>query len=682
MTTFDWCELEEEFRQATTVPGMEAGQPDWWQAWHRHVAERAGPKWFYAPEDADRFAATWPALTARWRTAAAALVADLTHVGFRPCRLENGDIDWGANPDKTMSWAGFHYWSWANGLIRGYALTGDERYVLETAGHIRSYFEQIDTYEPEPWDGYRGNRDPSAFRDFITFNDLSAGIKMVTFAEAAMVFARSAEWGPDDLRRATLLMLRLARRLFETYRDTASPVDFLKTRNFLTSGASGLGTVAAVFPECAWSADWAILARHILETHLMELFYPDGGHRELCTQYHKTGIRDIMFIEQVLRAQGKPYFTVVEPYRTKLLLTVKWLTSILMPDGSTAVLNSAAASNDWLVFALVVNRHLRDAEVAWHVNRRFSRSYVPRQKAVPPLCVRILGPEDKPDPTIPAAAPARMSTLFPDTGVAVLRDGWDASANVMVIDFGRPEGGHAYPARAGFSLYLRGRPAAMSPGSPHSYTDPAYRGWMHTTLSQNTVLLDDVSQAEWESAPRRRVHGEITRWEETGDSVLVQGRHPGYLLDLGVLHTRTVRMLPGCLFLVHDVLDATAAVTPHVAKWSIHCPEPMTEQENSAALAAGLMRVAPAWPDRIARIETGSEGKAVFPEEDGDTGLDLNRRINCIRWCSPLEPGGVLEFLMLIQPDEAPVRILDTAATDRRRTVRIEMDGATKRIIL
>ena len=147
----------------------------------------------------------------------------------------------------------------------------------------------------------------------------------------------------------------------------------------------------------------------LLDNHLptllrQELYYPDGGHRELSTQYHKTGIRDLLFLEQFQSASGAGYFLQHEPYRTRLREVLRWLTHILMPDGSTAVLNSAAAATDWLVFCLVANRQLQDPELAWHVSRWFSREYVPRQKPIPALCARILGTGDAPEACLPPTA--------------------------------------------------------------------------------------------------------------------------------------------------------------------------------------------------------------------------------------------------------------------------------------
>ena len=679
---FDWSVIESTFQKDTAQPGVSPGASDWWEVWHKHVATRAEPRWFYSADEGPKlFATHWPGLTKQLIRIGESMLDDLIHAEFRPVRLANGDVDWGANPDKTMSWAGFHYWTWANKLTRAYGVTADERYVEEVRAHLRSYFEQMDTYMPEPWAGYPEDFDPDGFRETITFNSLSSGAKMVTLADVVMVFRRAASWTPQDLRRATLILVRLAARLYEQYCGVGATSEFMRESNFLTSGASGLGTVAAIFPEYGRSQDWATLAREILETHVMELFYADGGHKELCTQYHKTGIRDTLFLEQVLATQGKGHFLATEPYHSKLLKTLRWLAAIMMPDGSTAVLNSSAAADDWLVFFIVANKWLRDPELAWHIERWFTPDYVPRQKAMPPLCMRFLGSDDVPEQTVSAQKPSYLSVLLPETGVAVLRDGWDRWSNTMVLDFGRPVGGHAYPARGSFSLYLRGRPAAMSPGSPHAYTDPDYGGWMHTSRSQNNVLIDDADQ-EQRLTRRRRVHGEILRWQVDADSALVQGRHEGYRVNMGIVHTRTVKLLGGRFFLVHDVLDASGASEPHVAKWSIHCPEPLVEQEGRVAAAAGLMRVVPAWPDRIDGIEFGAQGKVVWPGPNADRTLDDHRRMNHARWCAPVEPGRVCEFLMLIQPDDDPARIASTSIDRTDLVVQVETSAGPDTILL
>ena len=665
--TFDWQRLEREFQQATRLPGVSPGQFDWWRHWHRHLAERTTPRWFYTPEEAPTFfRQQWPTLTQCWIDTAENLLADLVHAGnFRPGRMPNGDIDWGANPTQSMSWAGFHYWSWANPLIRAYGLTGDTRFAREFARHQRSYFEQLDTFTPQLWTG-APERDN--WRDWLVHNDLSAGIKMATFAEAVMVFRRAEVWSVDDARRATLILLRLAERLYATYRD-ATPTDLLRTLNFLTSGGAGLGTVAAIFPECKWSTDWLALAQRILEVHVTELYFPDGGHRELCTQYHKAGLRDLLFFEQVLMAQGSACLLEREPYRSQLLAALRWLTAILLPNGTTAVLNSAAASNDWLVACLVGNKRLRDPELAWHIQRWSRADYVPRQKSRPALVARILGTAT--DPDMPVREPQQTSMLLPDSGIAVLRDGWEPSANCMVLDFGHPIGGHAYPARGSFSLVLNGKLVAQSPGSPHAYTDPDYRGWMHTSRSQNAVLIDAADQEQWQE-PGKRVHCEILRWELGDESALVQGRHEGYRTAFGITCVRTAYLQYGRFFLVHDVIDAHAADTDHEAQWSLQCTWPMRELDDRVAVADAFVRVQPAWPEQVHAINMTAQGKAVWSTTNSDGTTDTHRRLHQVRWCSPVPAQGSCQFLMLITANDGNCQL--GAVTVGNDGVDVEVD--------
>lgn len=678
-TPFDWDDLDQRFRNATSLPNFSPDDENWWTGWHQHVATRSTPVWFYnADTSPEWFAAHWPALTKTWIEAAEKQLEDPKNAQFRPERLPNGDIDWGGNSERSMSWGGLHYWAWANPIIRGYGLTRDEKFVAGFADHLRGYFEQVDTFVPTLWTG--ANLEDRDWRDWITHNDLSAGIKMATFAEAVMVFARSAMWTVEDLKRATLLLLRLAERLYDTYKDAQMSADFLRTKNFLTSGAAGLGVVAAIFPECAWSANWHKVALCILEVHVMELYYSDGGHKELCTQYHKSGMRDVLFLEQVLAKQDKSYFLKREPYRTKMRDALRWLTGVLMPNGTTSVLNSAAASTDWLAFVLVANSVLQDPELNWHVTRWFSAGYIPRQKSIPANCARIIGEGNVPDIDV-AEKPNTNSVLFPETGVAVLRSGWHRWASTMVLDFGRPIGGHAYPARGSLSLYLKGKPAALSPGSPHAYTDPDYRGWMHTSLSQNNVLIDDLDQESWVMPGVRRVHGEICQWATDVDSALVQGYHEGYLNSVGIGHWRTVKML-GDVFLVYDVLDAEQALEDHVAKWSIHCPEKLAEGSDRIVQAEGLMRVVPAYPEQIDVVVFGQEGKAVMPIDAEDGRTDAHQTLFQARWCQPILAGQRCEFLMAIAPDDVVVTFVDVTHQKDVMLVQLCVNGVRDTICL
>ena len=176
------------------------------------------------------------------------------------------------------------------------------------------------------------------------------------------------------------------------------------------------------------------------------------------------------------------------------------------------------------------------------------------------------------------------------------------------------------------------------------------------------------------SPPARHRSGFYT----PADTSLVQGRHPGYLGNAGIIHTRTVLMQAARFFLVYDVLDASRATEEHVAAWSVHCPDKLEREapeEACVVTAAGLMRVVPAWPDRISSLDFGAEGKAVYPEESADGTRGTCRQLHHARWCSIVAAGRTAEFLMLIHPDTGTAGIRATSIEDGCLRVEIDCGG-------
>ena len=183
--------------------------------------------------------------------------------------------------------------------------------------------------------------------------------------------------------------------------------------------------------------------------------------------------------------------------------------------------------------------------------RRFVCSgWVPLQKGFPPTCFWLI------DETFAAALrdrrpsrqPAFTSVLLPDSGFAVLRDGWQPDASAMVLDCGRPTGGHAYPGKLSFVLYLRGVPVALQPGSPLSYSLPVYGNWCDQTVSHNTVVVNDRS-------PEGPFFADVVHWNDLGSAVLAGAKTEVYRPAAGVTHRRLVTLLPHEYFVVFDLLE-------------------------------------------------------------------------------------------------------------------------------
>ncbi|GAI92902.1 unnamed protein product, partial [marine sediment metagenome] len=166
-------------------------------------------------------------------------------------------------------------------------------------------------------------------------------------------------------------------------------------------------------------------------------------------------------------------------------------------------------------------------------------------------------------------------------------------------------------------------------------------------------------------------------WEQDADTVLIQGKHEGYLVNSGIVHIRSVMLVKNEYFLVYDFLDASEASGDHAAKWSIQCPEEMKEDDGKAVLAAELMRITPAWPERISGIEFSRCGKAVWPESDKNGFMSAHRQLYQGRWCASVEAGGSQEFLMLLQPDSEPAYIGRVYEKGGMLAVEVTKDGVS-----
>ena len=90
----------------------------------------------------------------------------------------------------------------------------------------------------------------------------------------------------------------------------------------------------------------------------------------------------------------------------------------------------------------------------------------------------------------------------------------------MILDYGHPVGGHAYPARLSFVLWGNGVPLALQPGSPFWYHDPMYRKWYRTTMSHNTVVVNGRSQQTRQNG--RNVFGNLLNWFDGTRTAAVQ----------------------------------------------------------------------------------------------------------------------------------------------------------------
>ena len=255
----------------------------------------------------------------------------------------------------------------------------------------------------------------------------------------------------------------------------------------------GLGIVGLVFPEFKDAPKWVERAETIMAEHLEKDFFGDGGHRELCTQYHKTCLRDTCYVALTSEHNGRPSPLLRGANGEALERSFDWLARLIMPTGETPPLHSAVFSTDHAVYSLVSAIHFKRPDHAYLASRFWSRGAVPNQKS--PMAFRGLLCSVRRWRLGRCRLRDRRSicgTHLEESGFAVMRSGWEADDRYLVFQYGWANTGHAYPVALSFLLEMNGEVVATHAGSPRSYRHPAY-GYCHSTMSHQTVSIDGKS---------------------------------------------------------------------------------------------------------------------------------------------------------------------------------------------
>ncbi|MFB3881110.1 MAG: alginate lyase family protein [Armatimonadota bacterium] len=99
--------------------------------------------------------------------------------------------------------------------------------------------------------------------------------------------------------------------------------------------------------------------------------------------------------------------------------------------------------------------------------------------------------------TVPVreTAPRLASSVFQDTGIALLRSGHGAHAQYLALDYGPHGYWHGHYDKLSFIYFAQGRILSLDPGSV-PYGLPIHKGWYRQSIAHNTLAVDGASQAE------------------------------------------------------------------------------------------------------------------------------------------------------------------------------------------
>ena len=313
-------------------------------------------------------------------------------VGCSPHQLGEV-IQWNEDP--------FDYDQWAISLNRhahwrtlgqAYAGTGDERYAREFVDQLTGWVEAMPVYIGPRW--IQG----PYFETGKAPLTLDAGIRMgQTWFPAYYYFRNSPEFTVD----AQVAMLR-------SFHDHAvhlmDEAHYHPTSNWGTMEANGLLHIGLMLPEFKDSELWRDTAADRLLGQFEAQVYPDGAQMELSPGYHGVTLYNMIWGLETARRVG---YQPPEGFEEGLERMYDYYARLAMPNGYAPGLNDSGRVS-------VVSK-LRDGAKYYPEREDFKFWGSARTEGTPP---------------------EYTSTCFPYAGWHILRSGWTADDNYLLLDAG------------------------------------------------------------------------------------------------------------------------------------------------------------------------------------------------------------------------------------------------------
>jgi glycosyltransferase involved in cell wall biosynthesis/ubiquinone/menaquinone biosynthesis C-methylase UbiE len=441
-------------------------------------------------------------------------------------------------------------------LAQAWRLTGDNRFAQEI-------FDQIG--------------------DFGEANPVGIGVNWTCTMDVAI---RAASWAiaveliEGWLQRAPGRLATVYEALFAHGRFISANLEnkYEVTSNHFLSNVVGLQFVAALFSDLPSGRRWERFCRRAVETEIGVQVLDDGADYESSVPYHR------LVCELFLAAARLAHYrdTRLSPsYDAKLAKMVDFHFAMLRPDGRMVSVGDGDDGRlhiftDYGTWDRRDGRHL--LAPAAHV---LAQSAAPARRDWLAAAGGEAGLWEAAwwgfDPRQVAAgdgAPAPVTKLFPDAGIAVVR----AHDTFLAITNGRVGtkgfGNHKHNDQLSFDYMVAGHPLIIDPGSFVYTSDFDARNRFRGSRYHNTVFIDGVEQNDFRADWPFRMFDcglpEHLAWDAGGDAVRYLGRHIGYRrMAEGVTHDRGFELTISAGLLL--IVDRFIGRGRHELRWHFHC---------------------------------------------------------------------------------------------------------------
>ncbi len=361
-------------------------------------------------------------------------------------------------------------------LGKAYWLTGEEEYATEVLAQCESWIEQ----NPYLW----GIHWTSA---------LEVGMRALSWLWAYVFCLPASSLTPQTHARL-LRMLQLHGRYISRHLSF-----YTSPYNHLVGESAALFILGIVFPEFPEAKRWRDQGWKILGEEVTRQFHTDGMSVEQALSYHHFTLG--LYLQVLILAQRNG-ITVPPPMRERLEAALEFCMHSQQPDGKHPMIGD----ND-NAFAFYFG-----AKPAWDFRDCLALGAILFQRgdfkflagSYHEACLWLLGPESRQQfEKLAARPPAHSSLLLPESGYAVLRNGWQRDSHCLMFDCGPQSHGlftdenvstaHGHADALSFCLTAHGRSFLIDSGMLTYNGELRWQNHFRSGAAHNSITIDEQS---------------------------------------------------------------------------------------------------------------------------------------------------------------------------------------------
>lgn len=476
------------------------------------------------------------------------------------------ELDSSVTGDKKIVWElNRHQHFFTLGVA--YILTGNEAYARVFAEHVESWIEQ---------------------------NPCGYGVNWVSSLEVSFR-AMSWIWSLQFFRHSDALTVDLFKKMLKVLHQHGRHIErylskYYSPNTHLTGEALGLYYLGTQLPFMSRAKHWRKLGEDILLDEATCQIHSDGVYFEQSTWYQRYTIDFYSHFLTLRSLQKKQdYDKRNADVDSRYAAALEAMMYFTRPDGTTPMIGDDDGGRALPLAFDKPNDHRGSLALGSAVTGNGEFKFVAGD--IVHEIFWLLGKAGVDYYRgLKSSEPIAPSRAFRDGGYMVMRDGWEATDNFMLVDCGEVgamSGAHGHADALSIEAAVLGKTTLIDPGTFSYHESREMRDLFRETAAHNTITIDDVSSSQ---------PGGVFSWRErattTWHSAICEPRFDYFSgsvngfssIDGGAVHKREILFLRGDYMIIRDEVEARGN---HAYELNFHYNVGISAGTSADSLSAG-----------------------------------------------------------------------------------------------